>query len=62
MVKDGDIVEEGEPLLVLEAMKMEHTLRAPRAGVVADMAAVEGRHVADGHTLLAIRVHEEAEV
>ena len=34
-VTDGEVVEEGAPLLVVEAMKMEHVLRAPAAGVLA---------------------------
>ena len=34
-VKAGDEVEEGEALLIVEAMKMEYTLSAPRAGRVA---------------------------
>ena len=34
MVKDGDPVEEDQVVAVLEAMKMEHQLRAPRAGSV----------------------------
>lgn len=34
LAKEGDEVEKGRPLLVLEAMKMEHEIRAPRAGKV----------------------------
>ena len=33
----GDVVEAGQPLLVLEAMKMEHTLEAPAAGTIAEV-------------------------
>ncbi|MEZ4654879.1 MAG: biotin/lipoyl-containing protein [Candidatus Eisenbacteria bacterium] len=42
LVATGDAIEKGRPLLVLEAMKMEHVLRAPRDGVVAAIDAVEG--------------------
>ncbi|APT90135.1 acetyl-COA carboxylase [Corynebacterium sphenisci DSM 44792] len=38
-VADGDAVAEGDPVVVVEAMKMEHTLRAPHAGVVTLLAA-----------------------
>jgi 3-methylcrotonyl-CoA carboxylase alpha subunit len=41
----GDCVEEGQELLVMEAMKMEITLRAPRAGTLADVAASAGEFV-----------------
>ncbi len=41
----GDAVEEGQELLVMEAMKMEITLRAPRAGTVAEVAATAGEFV-----------------
>ena len=41
----GDSVEEGQELLVMEAMKMELALRAPRAGVVAELRAAEGEFV-----------------
>lgn len=34
MVSSGDVVEEGQVLAILEAMKMEHQIRAPRAGKV----------------------------
>ncbi len=49
-VDDGDAVEAGVPVIVVEAMKMEHTLTAPTAGVVA-LAAQVGDKVAAGQTL-----------
>ena len=48
----GQAVTQGKPLLVLEAMKMEHRLGAPRDGVVLDVLAVEGDQVADGTVLV----------
>ncbi|WCL52688.1 acetyl/propionyl/methylcrotonyl-CoA carboxylase subunit alpha [Gimibacter soli] len=53
-VKEGDVVEKGQPLLILEAMKMEQTLTAPRAGTVKGLAARAGEQVADGALLLTI--------
>jgi 3-methylcrotonyl-CoA carboxylase alpha subunit len=47
----GDAVLKGQPLLVLEAMKMEHTIAAPHDGVVADIVA-EGAQVTDGTVLV----------
>ncbi|MDP9494934.1 MAG: ATP-grasp domain-containing protein [Actinomycetota bacterium] len=44
-VKVGDRVEEGQTLLVLEAMKMEHTLRAPWPGTVISVGALPGEQV-----------------
>jgi biotin carboxyl carrier protein len=44
-VKAGADVEEGEALLIVEAMKMEYTLSAPRAGRVARVAANVGDQV-----------------
>ncbi|MEM8697235.1 MAG: biotin/lipoyl-containing protein, partial [Pseudomonadota bacterium] len=41
-VSKGDTVEAGQPLAVIEAMKMENILRAEKAGVVSAVAAVEG--------------------
>ncbi|MBK8458397.1 MAG: hypothetical protein IPL47_15875 [Phyllobacteriaceae bacterium] len=46
----GDAVKKGQPLLVLEAMKMEHTIAAPHDGVIAEIAA-EGAQVSDGAVL-----------
>lgn len=50
----GASVAKGDPLLVLEAMKMEHTLPAPRDGVVAEIFVAEGDQVTDGSLLLAL--------
>ncbi len=53
-VADGDTVERGQPLLVMEAMKMEQTISAPRDGVVTGLSLNAGDQVADGATLLTI--------
>jgi len=47
----GETVARGQPLLVLEAMKMEHTITAPQDGVIAEIA-VEGMQVSDGAVLV----------
>ena len=49
----GVAVEEGQALLVMEAMKMELTLRAPRAGTVAEVRAAEGEFV-EGDAVLVV--------
>ena len=53
-VADGDRVEVGQALVVLEAMKMEHTLAAPFAGTVADCRARAGALVDGGSILVTI--------
>jgi 3-methylcrotonyl-CoA carboxylase alpha subunit len=52
MVKPGDSVEKGAPLVVLEAMKMEHTIAAPAAGVVVAVNYGVGDRVAEGADLV----------
>lgn len=47
----GDAVIKGQPLLILEAMKMEHTIAAPHDGVIAEIAT-EGAQVTDGTVLV----------
>ena len=44
-VSPGDQVEAGTPLLVVEAMKMEHVLTAPVAGVVTELSVTAGQQV-----------------
>jgi len=52
MVKAGDKVVRGAPLIVLEAMKMEHTIVAPADGVVASVNYGVGDRVAEGADLV----------
>ncbi|MDB5448936.1 MAG: bccA, partial [Phenylobacterium sp.] len=51
-VKPGDAVAKGQPLLTLEAMKMEHALTAPFDGTVAEVAVQVGSQVAEGAVLV----------
>ncbi len=53
-VAPGTVVEENDPLLVVEAMKMETIVAAPRAGTVTDVFVSEGDAVAVGDPLVAI--------
>ncbi|MHA7599882.1 acetyl/propionyl/methylcrotonyl-CoA carboxylase subunit alpha [Alicycliphilus sp. T452] len=55
-VRQGDTVQAGQRLLVLEAMKMEHTLTAPLSGVVVELCAQAGGQSAKGALLLRIEV------
>jgi biotin carboxyl carrier protein len=51
-VQAGDTVEAGQLLLVLEAMKMENEINAPKAGTVKKVTVGEGAQVAEGETLV----------
>ena len=52
LVQPGTTVSRGTPLLVMEAMKMEHTLQAPADGTVHGFRAKAGDQVADGAVLV----------
>lgn len=52
LVEVGQTVAENEPLVVVEAMKMEHTLRAPKRGKVAAVCFAPGDRVDDGAELI----------
>jgi len=51
-MKVGDAVEAGQPIVVMEAMKMENELRAPAAGVVKSITAQPGKAVEKGTVLV----------
>ena len=51
-VQAGDAVEAGQLLLVLEAMKMENEINAPKAGTVKEVTVSEGAQVSEGETLV----------
>jgi 3-methylcrotonyl-CoA carboxylase alpha subunit len=51
-VKAGDKVTKGQPLAVMDAMKMEHTIAAPTDGVVAELLYAPGDQVTEGAELL----------
>jgi len=52
MARAGDKVVKGQPLAVMEAMKMEHTIASPRDGVVTEVLHAVGDQVAEGGELL----------
>ncbi len=54
LVTPGQTVAAGAALVVLEAMKMEHSLRAPRDGVVKSLFCQEGDMVKEGSVLVAL--------
>ena len=55
---EGDTVEEGQPLLVLEAMKMQNEISAPVAGVIRRIHVGEGEAVSAGAKLVEIEPEE----
>ncbi|MET9270154.1 biotin carboxylase N-terminal domain-containing protein [Kribbella sp. NPDC003557] len=50
----GDVVKQGQPLLWLEAMKMEHTIAAPADGVVGELKVAAGQQVEVGAVLAVV--------
>jgi len=52
LVEPGQVVEAGTALVVLEAMKMEHSIRAPHGGTVKALFCQEGDMVSEGTVLV----------
>ena len=61
LVEEGDEVEEGQTLLMLEAMKMEQSVKAPHAGTVRALPFGEGDSVPGGAVLAELEEKEEGE-
>ena len=57
-VSEGDRVRAGQPLLVLEAMKLEHSVEADASGVVLRLCVGEGETVAEGDILILLEAAE----
>lgn len=56
LVEKGKTVEKGAPLLIMEAMKMEHTIAAPVSGIVEELLYAVGDQVTEGVQLLTFKV------
>ena len=54
LVAVGDTVEQGQPVIVVEAMKMENEFKAPVAGSVASIDVADGQAIESGTVLLVI--------
>jgi biotin carboxyl carrier protein len=59
LVQPGDTVKAGDPLLILEAMKMEQQIQAPRDGVVDRILCRENDQVSMGAELIVLRESAE---
>jgi len=55
-VKAGERVAAKQPLVIMESMKMETTLAAPRAGIVAEVKCTVGQTVEMGELLVVVEV------
>jgi len=58
LVSAGDVVHEGQDLIVLSAMKMEHRLTAVAAGIISEVLCAETETVDAGQTLIRVEIDE----
>ena len=54
----GDVVRAGQPILWLEAMKMQHQINAPTSGVIVELPVRVGRQVEVGEILAVVHTEE----
>ncbi|MGE3465489.1 MAG: acetyl-CoA carboxylase biotin carboxyl carrier protein subunit [Pyrinomonadaceae bacterium] len=54
LVAEGDTVQKGDGIIVVEAMKMQNEMRSPKDGTISEIKAAEGRAVAAGDVLVVI--------
>ncbi|BBB26624.1 acetyl/propionyl/methylcrotonyl-CoA carboxylase subunit alpha [Amphritea japonica] len=59
LVEAGQEVKQGETVVIMEAMKMEHSLKAPHDGTVAEVYFAEGDLVEDGAELISLNAAED---
>lgn len=52
LIKEGDLVEENQPVLILEAMKMENLIKSPVSGQIKSIEVKEGNTINKGDCLL----------
>ena len=60
LVRIGDTVAAGQPVAIMEAMKMEMTLSAPRDGIIAETPVLAGAQVADGVAIILLEAEKAA--
>jgi geranyl-CoA carboxylase alpha subunit len=61
LVKQGQTVKQGDTLVILEAMKMEHPVKADRDGTLASLPVVKGDQVKRNQLLAEITANDTAE-
>ena len=61
VVEQGQTVEEGQLICIIEAMKMENEITAHKAGTIAELAVKEGDPIASGATIAVIKSDAAAE-
>jgi geranyl-CoA carboxylase alpha subunit len=60
LVKQGERVEAGQPVMTLEAMKMEHVHSAPVSGIISAIDVAEGEQVTTGKIVIEIEANSQA--